>query len=324
MFEDTKEEFTNRIHPKRDRKTLELDSTWFQSQILRNLWDAVSPRTLYHVEFKAEDFSGEAVLRLKQYGVDDPISDPVILLARAQISMTRNDGVQATSVRSQQILDYTPKLKATDILTDLQEKLPISRSAILQVINESQRKVDLQKNPEKFKRQVKKAIDFALANTLVNLNAINYSKVDGPESNWPLAKLSELPTAYSDNMVATSKSIYGHVVVDSDIERDFAIDLNSRRDVLFFLKFPDWFKIETPLGGYNPDWAVVQESPNGAAILHLVRETKGSLDLDSLRFDTEKWKIVFGFKHFETLGVDYSVVVKASDLNNGTIPKFEN
>ena len=64
------------------------------------------------------------------------------------------------------------------------------------------------------------------------------------------------------------------MIVDSNIERDFAetLDSEAREDVKLFVKLPSWFKIETPIGTYNPDWAIVKQ---GDEKLYLVRETKG-------------------------------------------------
>jgi Endonuclease domain len=75
--------------------------------------------------------------------------------------------------------------------------------------------------------------------------------------------------------------------------------------VKLFLKLPSWFKIATPLGGYNPDWAIVREESEGH-YLYLVRETKGGSDIEKLRFENEKLKIKFGQAHFTSIKVDYA------------------
>jgi len=74
-----------------------------------------------------------------------------------------------------------------------------------------------------------------------------------------------------DNMFPIDKSIYDHVVIDSQIESKFAKDLDSMEQVKFFLKLPNWFKIETPIGTYNPDWAIVFEEDKK---IYFVAETK--------------------------------------------------
>jgi len=79
------------------------------------------------------------------------------------------------------------------------------------------------------------------------------------------------------------KSVYDAVQLDSDVERNFARSLDEREDIKLFVKLPYWFKIETPVGTYNPDWAIVKEDDNQDQTLYLVRETKGARDVEQLR-----------------------------------------
>jgi phage repressor protein C with HTH and peptisase S24 domain len=95
------------------------------------------------------------------------------------------------------------------------------------------------------------------------------------------------------------------VVCDSEVEEKFAIYLDLRDDVPLFLKLPDWYKIPTPLGNYNPDWAFVRDEAAGRR-LYLVRETKGGSDIEKLQWESEGWKIRFGEAHFNALDVDYA------------------
>ena len=97
---------------------------------------------------------------------------------------------------------------------------------------------------------------------------------------------------------------------DSDVEREFARQLDQRVDIKLFVKLPGWFQIDTPVGKYNPDWAVVKE---GDETLYLVRETKGTSDFLQLR-NSEADKVRCGKKHFEALDVPFAVVVSAKDV----------
>ena len=84
------------------------------------------------------------------------------------------------------------------------------------------------------------------------------------------------------------------VVYDSEVESEFAEKLDQREDVKLFVKLPDWFKIETPLGTCNPDWAILKEDD---MVLYLVRETKGTKNFEKLR-NIKTEKIRCGRKHF--------------------------
>ena len=112
--------------------------------------------------------------------------------------------------------------------------------------------------------------------------------------------------SFEDNLIKVEnekKGIYSHIEFDSDIERGMALKLNTREDVKLFVKLPFWFKVDTPIGAYNPDWAIVKQ--NGDKV-YLIRETKGTTMEGGLRGD-EKDKIRCGGEHFKELAVDYDV-----------------
>ena len=109
-------------------------------------------------------------------------------------------------------------------------------------------------------------------------------------------------TGYLKSMLEeTQKSVYEHVIYDSDTERSFADQLEKNDAVRVYAKLPGWFKVPTPLGSYNPDWAVLLRTEDGER-LYFVVETKGGLFTDDLR-DREGAKIACGKAHFGALRV---------------------
>jgi type III restriction enzyme len=118
-------------------------------------------------------------------------------------------------------------------------------------------------------------------------------------------------------LLPIEKSIYDHVIYDSGVERDFAEALETMDEVKLFVKLPDWFIVPTPIGDYNPDWAVVfhvqDQFGEVRDKLYLVRETKGSVDPADLR-DKEALKIACAERQFEVIAVDYDVVASAEAL----------
>jgi type III restriction enzyme len=105
-------------------------------------------------------------------------------------------------------------------------------------------------------------------------------------------------------------SLYEYVVYDSEIEREFARKLDQRAGIKLFVKLPGWFEIDTPVGKYNPDWAILKH--DGQA-MYLVRETKGTKDFLKLR-TTEADKVRCGKRHFEAIGVPFAVAVTADEV----------
>jgi type III restriction enzyme len=98
---------------------------------------------------------------------------------------------------------------------------------------------------------------------------------------------------------------------ESEVERQFAEALSARLDIRLFLKLAPWFQVETPVGTYNPDWAIVMDHD---AKVYLVRETKGTKEQLKLR-GMEWAKIQCGTVHFDSLHVDFKHVVDASEFS---------
>ena len=103
---------------------------------------------------------------------------------------------------------------------------------------------------------------------------------------------------------------YDYVPFDSEVEREIAEKLDSSENVKFFCKLPRWFVVPTPLGDYNPDWAVVTENDGK---LYLVRESKSSHDRDKRR-EIENRKVYCGRAHFDALGVDFKVATNIHEV----------
>lgn len=143
------------------------------------------------------------------------------------------------------------------------------------------------------------------------VDGIKYERRDGQE--WEMLRFErEELTSYLNRLVEVEHGLYDVVEFDSDTERRFAKGLDDRDDVKLFFKLPPWFIVQTPMGNYNPDWAIVKEE-EGEGKLYLVRETKGSTDKDDLR-GRERKKIDCGQAHFKALGVDYKVVTSHNEI----------
>ena len=117
----------------------------------------------------------------------------------------------------------------------------------------------------------------------------------------------ELYGYLSKNMVETNKSVYNYVVYDSEIEKEFALKFERSENVKVYAKLPNWFTIDTPLGSYNPDWAVLVEK-NGKEKLYFVVESKGTVNMQLIR-EIEQDKIKCGREYFKALetGAKYTV-----------------
>ena len=170
-------------------------------------------------------------------------------------------------------------------------------------------------NPYEFASVSARIIKEKLKELLVE--GIRYEKIN----EWyEMCQLEAEIETWKEYLIPAKHSLYDHVLFDSDVERQFVEDLERLKKVKFYLKLPSFFTVPTPIGEYNPDWAIVIEPhdahgrPTGEQMLYLVRETKSTTNLDELRPD-EKRKILCGEQHFkDALNVDYKVVKSADEL----------
>jgi type III restriction enzyme len=192
----------------------------------------------------------------------------------------------------------------------------LTRRSLVTILTESGRLNDFKRNPQAFIEQAAELINRAKRLALVD--GIKYQRV-GDEHFYAqeLFEQEEL-IGYLKNMLEnTKKSVFEHVIYDSGgVERTFAEQLEKNDAVKVYAKLPGWFKVPTPLGGYNPDWAVLVQI-EGQERLYFVVETKGSLFADDLR-DQEAAKIACGAAHFKALAIDQSAAryVKATKLDD--------
>jgi type III restriction enzyme len=192
----------------------------------------------------------------------------------------------------------------------------LTRRTLLEIFKQASPKIQAAalKNPFEFATVAAHIVKNKLADQLVD--GIQYEKIN----QWyEMTQFEDIP-GWSDNLVPADHSVYDQVVYESEIEKGFVEGLEHRQDVKLYVKLPGWFTVPTPVGDYNPDWAIVLEPrdefgmPTGEEFLYLVRETKSTTDLQELRLD-EARKIACGRRHFQdALGVSYQVVTDARDL----------
>ncbi|WP_302174456.1 type III restriction-modification system endonuclease [uncultured Hydrogenophaga sp.] len=261
------------------------------------LWDRIKHKTTYRVQFDNDKLirdCSEALIR------DLHIARARLQWRKAEIGIGKA-GVEATEVAgaSTVVLDEAD-IELPDLLTDLQDRTQLTRRTLVKILTECERLDDFKRNPQQFIEQAAEIINRCKRMALVD--GIRYQRL-GDDAVWSqeLFETEEL-TGYLTNMLRdTKRSIYEHVVYDSATERDFADAMEKDDDVVLYAKLPGWFKVPTPLGSYNPDWAVLVNK-DGTKRMYFVVETKSSLFTDDLR-NKESAKIECGKAHFKALAV---------------------
>lgn len=290
-----KDEGANRL-----RKQIQL------SPEFKTLWERIKFRTTYRVEFQTEDLINRSTAAIKHL---DPIEPPRISVTAGKIEVGKG-GVFATAVSvAEERIVYDSQM-TPDILGYLQNETELTRLTLAQILKQSGRLNEFFNDPQRFMDAVARVIKFELHRLLVD--GIKYEKITdtGTDAEWEMVLFRNEELINYLNALQVNKSVYEYVVYESDIERQFARSLDKREDIKLFVKLPDWFQIDTPVGKYNPDWAVVKEEDQ---TLYLVRETKGTHDFLLLR-SSEADKVRCGKKHFDALDVPFAVVVSADEV----------
>lgn len=288
---------------KKQRVTRKLNKQIYSSREFESFWEKITARTTYRVNLDREELVESAIATIKAAPEISPIQ---IRVTRAGMEITRGGTKHHEHATRSAELDRNYPLP--DIVTQLQEATSLTRQTIVDILLGSGRLKDFLANPNDFMVMVKDAITSHLATVLVE--GIQYQKIRG--SIYELRELQTDGMAEKDRFINmlyqvrnTEKTDFDYVVFDSDVERQFAELLDSREDIKLFMKLPDKFKVDTPVGPYNPDWAIVKVE-DGQDRFYMVRETKGSLD-PSKRRPLENAKIASARKHFEAIGVNYEV-----------------
>ena len=283
------------IKPEKDKRKVSLNKERFLSEDFKELWDRIKYKTTYHVEFDSEKLVEQCCEKM-QLNLNVGAAKLMYTKAKVQVS---EGGVDTTETQRLSVMTTDGKEQLPDIITYLQNRTGLTRRTIVKILTESKTLDLFKKNPQTYMEEVAKIITSTMR--LFIVDGIKYTKLGDTEFYaQELFDTQELTGYLERNMFESHRSVYDYVVYDSDVERGFAEQLEHNENVKVYAKLPDWFKVPTPLGSYNPDWAVVVED-DGQRKLYFVVETKGSVEEESLR-PTELAKIRCGEKHFEALG----------------------
>lgn len=297
------------VKPKSKRHSRKLNKELFANPEFEKFWETISRRTTYRVEVERDKIIENSVKAIKEAPDIDPLR---IQVTRAGVKVLRG-GAKGQELGSRQ-QELRGSYDLPDIIGELQEATSLTRKTIVDVLVGSGRLGEFIANPNDFIAMAKRLMQTELAKLVVD--GVQYEKIAG--SVYELRELrkdgEEEKERFLDQMYKlenADKSNFDYVVYDSDPERQFAELLDGREDIKFFMKLPDRFKIDTPVGPYNPDWAIVKHE-DGEERVYMIRETKSTED-EIKRRPTENAKIKSAKQHFEAIGVpDYAVSVPGS------------
>lgn len=284
-----------------DKRPVRTRQAILNSPEFKALWDRIKYKTTYRV-----DFDNEKLIKTCTEAINDspPVAKTRLQWRKADLAIGKG-GVDAQQTSaSAPIIIEEQDIVLPDLLTELQDRTHLTRKSLVKILTDSHRLGDFKKNPQQFIDQAAEAINQTKRMALVY--GIRYRRIgDDAYYAQELFEKEELFGYLHKNMLEAKKSVYEYVVYDSGgVEKSFAEQLDMNDAVKIFAKLPGWFKVPTPLGTYNPDWAVLVEE-DGKEKLYFVVETKGNLFKGDLR-NKEGAKIACGTAHFEVLA-EYAV-----------------
>lgn len=312
LHDDCGVDFTGRIKPKRDRQPVKYRKGFEADPLFLEIWDRIKAKTTYRVNYSTADLIRNAAKAVREM---PRIVAPTIRAVKTEVALT-DEGV-STNYKGEKVAKGVVDYIIPDFLGYIQNRTELTRSTIWAILEQSGRLDDISANPQLFMDSVVSAIRRVLYDMMID--GIEYHRIGSSEYEMHLFTDNELDIYLNDFTHKVSKSektIYEeYVPLDSAVENQFAKDCETSEQVKFYFKLPEWFKIPTPIGSYNPDWAVVFENEKR---IYFVAETKDTgtdmPDLNKLR-PSEKQKILCGIAHYKNFqDVEYRVVSRVGQL----------
>ncbi len=278
-----------------ERKQVKTRQAVLQGADFKALWDRIKHKTTYRVQFDNKELLQACISALTATNV--VIAKTRLQWRKADLAIGRSGVDTKETATSDSITLDEGDIEIPDILTDLQDKTQLTRRSVHRILVGSGRLEDFKRNPQQFIEITAEVINRAKRMALVD--GIKYQRIGAEEYYAQQLFETEELTGYLKTMIDANKSVHEQVIYQSDTERTFAEQLEKNEAIKVYAKLPGWFKVPTPLGSYNPDWAVLVDK-DGIERLYFVVETKSCLFTGDLR-EKESAKIKCGEAHFAEL-----------------------
>ena len=304
---------------KRKRRYAKLRKAYIATPEFEELWDQIKHKTRYAVNVDTDQLIDGVITELDA----TKIRPPRTTVTKAMMQVDDDEVFSAMQMSgAKTVIDLAgryPLPNMVDAMMHLLENttppMRLTKKTLLEIFMRTQNQQAALDNPHEFASVAVRIIKEKLTDQLVD--GIKYEKID---ECYEMCQFETEIRSWENRLIPAECSVYDHVIYDSDVEKNFVERLESNPEVKLYVKLPAFFKVPTPIGSYNPDWAIVVErkdifgEPTEEPILYLVRETKGTTNPDHLRPD-ERRKVYCGKRHFrEALDVDYKIVDDSGDL----------
>ena len=291
---------------------LEVDESKLAMPEFKALWEKINSKSVYVVDFDTEELIRKSIDLLDRKLRVSKIYFKVETGAMEQIK-SKEDLVNGASFVKEESASYCNVVAASsnvkyDLIGKLVDETGLTRKAVIQILQGIQPETfnQFKNNPEEFIIKAAALINDEKATAIVE--HITYDVMDDKYGTDVFTDPT-IKGRLGVNAMKAKKHLYDHIVYDSSNEQAFATELDTNTNVAVYVKLPDGFYISTPVGHYNPDWAIAFYEGTVKHI-YFVAETKGSMNSMQLRL-IEESKIHCAREHFKAISngeVIYDVV----------------
>ena len=299
---------------------LQVDEEKLNSKEFKALWIRINAKSVYVVDFDTDELVRKAIAALDAKLHVSKIYFKVETGSMSEIK-SREDLVSGNAFMKEESDTYDTGRRITankgvkyDLVGKLVDETGLTRKAIIQILTGIQPATfgQFKDNPEEFIIRAAQLINDEKATAIIE--HITYDVMDD-HYGTDIFTEPTIKGKLDVNAKKVKKGLYDHVVYDSTNERDFVTDLDTNQNVAVYVKLPDGFYISTPVGHYNPDWAIAFYEGTVKHI-YFIAETKGSMSSMQLRM-VEDAKIHCAREHFKAISGDnvvYDVVDSYTSL----------
>ena len=297
------------IKNKEHRKKVRPNAKVLESPEFKELWERVKHKTTFSVKFDSESLINKCINFLDR---NLTVSRGRIHYVKSDVQWSLGGLIQDDNSTQTQVYNLEENVKSLpDILTYIQQETHLTRKSIVKILTGISKLDYFKKNPQQF---IEACIDtITIQMRLHIVDGIKYQKIGENEFfSQELFQNEELFGYLGKYINDSKKSPYDYVVCDSVVETALSKEFEQCNNISVYAKLPGWFKIDTPLGTYNPDW-VVAWNRDGDEKIYFVVESKGSTsELDLRPSELAKYKC--GQSHFTELGTELKLAEKLSDI----------
>jgi type III restriction enzyme len=298
----------------RNKATLNLNHEKFASKEFKNLWEKINAKTYYTVSFNEEKLIESCINSLNK---NLRVSQTLVVINQGYLDSTKQNTPEMKKLIGKQVVleEVAANSVTFDLIGEIAMPTKLTRKTVADILQKIEPAVFkmFATNPEEFIREAIKLIDEQKASTIIE--HITYDKLNETWNAEEIFVDATIGGEYGKNVIDAKKHIFDKLRYDSSIEKKLGEDLDTADMVELYVKLPSGFYINTPMGKYNPDWAI---SFREGSVKHIyfVAETKGDTSDLQLR-EVEKAKIECARRHFAVISSDtvkYSAVSSYSDL----------